>query len=479
MQQVIDGAIQELEELEKCDDESEVKHEKQLCSGEHQYSHLSSSAVKHKSPVKSILKTSHNSPLNKLTVIDHLLDHDQLEETGLSGQVLIVSEAGDNVENTDDVSMTVTGDDGVKHHVQFSVQEEEEEDDPVEELGLLTQPQVITPEMEGVVTVSVNEQPEQVDESQHKVTRVRGDGVSETLFQCEMCSRTFSTPAALTSHRWQHTKPFQCEQCKTRFASKGNLVIHRRRHTGDRPFACSMCESKFTTKGNLKRHVQSHSGLKPWACNQCDGRFTEKKSLKIHMRKHTGEKPYVCAYCNKRFAQNSILKSHIAMHLDKRSHLCDLCGRGFRQKTQLRQHVLRHKGVKKYNCDMCESKFLTKADLDRHVKSHLGTKNFKCNLCSKEFTRQQTLNEHMNRHYGIKPYECKVCSQTFGELSSVYKHLKTHNIQKTDEEAENEIIIHKVSEDDEHNSLIKNMVIDLDSKISMENAESKVIYVNM
>ena len=101
--------------------------------------------------------------------------------------------------------------------------------------------------MASITTVTVDENPAPVDETRHKVSISKPDGSVETLYQCEVCNKTFSTAASLTSHRWQHTKPFQCEhdKCKARFASKGNLVIHRRRHTGDRPYDCNLCDAKF------------------------------------------------------------------------------------------------------------------------------------------------------------------------------------------------------------------------------------------
>lgn len=416
---------------------------------------------------------------------DHISEHgEEGMESDLSGQVLIV---GDNplprieeeilpedneicnnilkemslVGNGPKVGkeITVMGEDGLKHKIQFELSHHEESEDEaiLDDVKDLDE---ITPEMASVQTVTVESNPPSVDESMHKICRTNQDGTVETLYQCEHCHKTFLTSASLTSHRWQHTKPFQCEQCKQRFASKGNLVIHRRRHTGEKPYACHLCDSKFSTKGNLKRHTQTHSGIKPWACNLCEGRFTEKKSLKIHMRKHTGERPYACRVCGKRFAQTSILRSHLAMHLDKRAHLCDLCGRSFRQKSQLRLHVQRHTGVKKFDCIYCESKFLTKGDLERHVKSHMGTRDFSCSLCSKTFTRQQTLNEHMNRHYGLRPYECKVCGKSFSEMSTVYKHLKSHEVGKIEESSEEQIIIHDLPSSFEFTDIVNHTVDD-------------------
>jgi len=385
--------------------------------------------------------------------------------------------------------ITVTGEDGQKHKIQFELGHLEESEEEEEALDDVKDLDDITPEMASVQTVTIESNPPSIDESMHKISRTNQDGTVETLYQCEHCHKTFITSASLTSHRWQHTKPFQCEQCNQRFASKGNLVIHRRRHTGEKPYGCHLCDSKFSTKGNLKRHTQTHSGIKPWACNLCEGRFTEKKSLKIHMRKHTGERPYACRVCGKRFAQTSILRSHLAMHLDKRAHLCDLCGRSFRQKSQLRLHVQRHTGVKKFDCIYCESKFLTKGDLERHVKSHMGTRDFSCGLCSKTFTRQQTLNEHMNRHYGLRPYECKVCAKSFSEMSTVYKHLKSHEKGKVEESTEDQIIIHDLPSSLEFTDIVHHTVDDpelnevagehLENVIGMEDGDGDNVVIDM
>jgi len=389
------------------------------------------------------------------------LQEDQFGMGDLSGQVLIV---GEDAHISGEQVVTV------KHDAMASFSQEEE-DEEVEEM----KESEITPEMASVATVNLDSNPPPVDESAHRVSRKNpGSGGVETVYQCEICQKTFLTSAGLTSHRWQHTKPFQCDHCKQRFASKGNLVIHNRRHTGEKPFKCHLCDSKFSTKGNLKRHVQTHTGVKPWKCEKCEGRFTEKKSLKIHMRKHTGERPYNCKVCGKKFAQTSILRSHLAMHMDKRAHLCDLCGRSFRQKSQLRLHVQRHNGMKKYDCDYCESKFLTKGDLERHHKSHLGTRDFSCKLCPKNFTRQQTLNEHMNRHYGLKPFECKVCRKTFSEMSTVYKHVKSHEKHRNEKDSESHIIIHNLDAQPGEPPQIVEHVVD-DAELGTEDLMEDVV----
>lgn len=403
-------------------------------------------------------------------------DHQHIIINQNDNQIMVgKSEAEENVEEGGHQQQIVTmrGSDGVEHQIVVLPEQEyleqvqhphpPSEDNivtmvhhpPAEDtiVQLMVTTEIVDPAMASVETVTVDGQPPPVDESDRKRVRTDSEGAVEVFYDCEFCGKNFITPAQLTSHRWQHTKPFQCETCFSRFASKGNLVIHRRRHTGEKPYGCHMCSGKFSTKGNLKRHSQTHSGEKPWHCQQCGGRFTEKKSLKIHMRKHTGERPYACKVCGKRFAQTGILHTHMAMHLDQKTHLCDLCGRSFRQKSQLRVHMMRHDGVRKFNCNHCKARFLTKADLERHQRVHNGEKPYPCDLCGKTFTRQQSLNEHMNRHYGLRPYECKYCGKSFCEMSSVYKHIKTHEkvlVKSGDDlgQSEQHIIVHDIPHND-------------------------------
>lgn len=334
-----------------------------------------------------------------------------------------------------------------------------------------------------------DQHPPAQDETERRVINSLPDGSHEFVYMCKYCNKTFVTPAQLTAHRWQHTKPFACDICHDRFPAKGNLIVHRRRHTGERPFSCPRCDGRFSTRGNLKRHLRTHTGDKPWQCQLCSGRFTEKKSLKIHMRKHTGERPYECDVCHKRFAQTGILATHKALHTGVKGHLCDLCGKSFRQKSQLKLHKQRHEGVRRFPCDHCQSKFLTRADLERHLRTHTGERPYVCLLCHKSFTRQQSLNEHKNRHFGHKPYQCKRCAKSFAEMSSCYKHLKTHKNCKDDEGKPgsagiiiNEVpqqdgpVVHPVVDDEEEeaaNHELQTIVVEHNDKIEPDSGDMK------
>ena len=86
-----------------------------------------------------------------------------------------------------------------------------------------------------------DEYPSAVDEGNRKIiASVSPEGIETIAYECEYCKKHFMSPAKLTSHRWQHTKPFMCGVCLLRFPAKGNLVVHRRKHTGEKPYSCSI-----------------------------------------------------------------------------------------------------------------------------------------------------------------------------------------------------------------------------------------------
>ena len=252
MQNIINNAFDELEILEQCYEKSRnLQEEIKNPPSPDRIPDVNKGLSPSKAGI-SLLKpqgrrinaaTSSSIRIETTNDLDSNLKEVTPEIKDLSGRVLILNEPTPSLPtneiNTDcheTTTVTVLKMDA-DNEVQFGLSrveesEEEDEDGRLEDGDQFaeTTSLKITPEMAGVKTVGVNESPELQDEAIHKVKRLKPDGGEDFVFQCEMCSKTFSTAASLTSHRWQHTKPFQCESCKERFASKGNLVIHRRRY---------------------------------------------------------------------------------------------------------------------------------------------------------------------------------------------------------------------------------------------------------
>ena len=72
---------------------------------------------------------------------------------------------------------------------------------------------------------------------------------------CDMCGKSFLTPASLHKHRYSHieeSEQFQCHTCGKRFPFESQLKSHRHMHRRTRYYSCASanCERSFRHPGN-------------------------------------------------------------------------------------------------------------------------------------------------------------------------------------------------------------------------------------
>ncbi|CAL1532793.1 unnamed protein product [Lymnaea stagnalis] len=109
----------------------------------------------------------------------------------------------------------------------------------------------------------------------------------------------------------QKVTVFECEVCKKTFSSEKRLDNHSRLHDGT--YICGICKKAFGTVTKLKIHLRFHGRM--FQCDTCDKSYFDEKELHEHIQnQHVMEKNYPCKICNDRFLTASDLKQHVNHH---------------------------------------------------------------------------------------------------------------------------------------------------------------------
>merc|ERR1712098_269576 len=123
----------------------------------------------------------------------------------------------------------------------------------------------------------------------------------------EGCTKTFNSPARLTSHLRTHTneRPYACtyEGCDKTYFEDKHLQQHiKGSHTKERSFPCDWegCNKSFLTSTRLNRHRNTHTGQHVYRCTAyppCNEPFRKHQTLQRHIRSvHLLLAPYPCIY---------------------------------------------------------------------------------------------------------------------------------------------------------------------------------------
>ncbi|XP_058823460.1 transcription factor grauzone-like [Topomyia yanbarensis] len=234
--------------------------------------------------------------------------------------------------------------------------------------------------------------------------------VNPNMFQCEICSKTFSQSEALEQHnQWVHTpdsaKPFKCDICDAAFCKSFQLRFHMKYHIAkeQKIFQCKDCNKSFGTNLLLQAHRHNHHGaFSNWACDICGKGFTHKALLEKHYLLHSEQGAaslmVQCGHCSKWLKNKDTYQSHVKRCLASGSITCDVCGKKLANEPAL----ARHKRV-----------------IHRHRPM------LACSYCGKAYKEIRRLREHEANHRGVVLYTCPYCPKTSNSSSTMHNHKKS------------------------------------------------------
>ena len=130
---------------------------------------------------------------------------------------------------------------------------------------------------------------------------------------CDICGKSFLTPASLQKHHYSHieeSEQFQCRTCDKCFPFRSQLKSHRHMHRRIKYYKCASanCHRSFRHPGDLAVHARSHG--KPFNCAHCTYSNTDIRNLHLHMRVHSRDAPFTCKTCGKKFVHSDQLVRH-------------------------------------------------------------------------------------------------------------------------------------------------------------------------
>ncbi|KAM4544933.1 PR domain zinc finger protein 15 isoform 3-T3 [Odontesthes bonariensis] len=287
----------------------------------------------------------------------------------------------------------------------------------------------------------------------------------DKTFQCDICSRFFSTNSNLSKHKKKHgEKLYSCEICNKMFYRKDVMQEHHRRHSvGPKP----MKKEELEVNGEEGTKYRKE----PSPCPICGKVFSCRSNMNKHLLTH-GDKKYTCEICGRKFFRVDVLRDHIHVHFkdialmneqeregfikkigisaddsdetdddeeeddpEHHKYNCKKCQLSFAKGKEYLKHIMEQHKEKGYGCGICGRRFALKATYNAHLVIHreqlpdpaVQKYIHPCEICGRIFNSIGNLERHKIIHTGVKSHGCDTCGKSFARKDMLKEHLRVHD----------------------------------------------------
>ncbi|XP_070189262.1 zinc finger protein 493-like [Littorina saxatilis] len=263
---------------------------------------------------------------------------------------------------------------------------------------------------------------------------------------CHVCGVNFKSDQGLASHLAAHkgVKSHICEVCGASFVRRTSWQRHIRQHS-DTVFQCDVCSKDFSTDYALHAHMLSRHQRGVYFNNRLKtvqelGYTLDTEAVNRHLNNqciicsHTlidttcPQHPdnhmlvFTCNKCQMNFKHIEVFCHHLKTHKDpakspgasRRNYTMSICG------------AERGEAVMAYACNICHKSFQRREYVSHHMKQH-REKSFSCPVCDKTFTYKCNMKNHLLTHSADKPFKCDVCQKAFRRQSLLKSHARVHD----------------------------------------------------
>lgn len=301
-------------------------------------------------------------------------------------------------------------------------------------------------------------------------------------FDCEICHKSYTSIAALKSHRGWHLRSpdgkaaannsglWMPQHKVTTKVSKHEVLEATPPVTGRSQSTASVAKRRLppeveVTVVNPNKKMRSDDSVEMEQhgdpnegkyCTICDKEFTKRAAYQRHMDEVHQPNSVFCPVCDKSFTRKSTLLVHMKKHYEggegsstaqvdeDDGFPCEICGAQYETENALRAHKIRNHADEEsddseddgevpmaaqpgeFTCGQCGDGVATARDLITHRAIHSTHTKFFCNICKVYFARALDLSSHTRARHADNEkvfFPCAMCDRFYMNKKSLQRHI--------------------------------------------------------